>query len=200
MGYTSISRGEQTTLKDLQRNAMYLSTQTKKQFSMNLHAVELPLSSQALHDRNATPLCMRFFDDMVREVGSHILVIPNNASIADILAEAKRQLRPEWSMSGVLRLLEVADGRLMQLHRSEASARSLICLNKANIFYNSVRVEVDTDLNIPAGSTLIEVFHCDRNSQQAFAQPLLMTIGAGETAKNIKNRIRSKLNVPEQEF
>jgi hypothetical protein len=53
------TRTEQTTLKDLQRSAMYISAPTKK--PLHLHAIELPahIMRQAL-DRGSIPLCVSF--------------------------------------------------------------------------------------------------------------------------------------------
>jgi hypothetical protein len=46
----------------------------------------------------------------------------------------------------------------------------------------------------------MEIFHCDRQSQQAFAQPLLLGVAAGEKAGSIKARCKAKLQVPDAEF
>jgi ubiquitin carboxyl-terminal hydrolase 7 len=142
-------------------------------------------------------VCLRFFDDAVREVGSCVIVVPTMATPADILAEAKRHIRPDWNMTGPLRALEVVDGQIARLFH--ADSRGMLS-SKANIFYNSIRIEQDPDSVPPPGHTQLEVYHCDRSSQQAFAQPFVLTVSPGELCKAIKVRIRTKLNVPEQEF
>merc|ERR1719163_1231102 len=92
-----------------------------------------------------SPFCVRFYDDAVREVGSAILTLQSDGTVADILAEAARQLQPEWGIKEPLRLLEVTESRLHKLHSNTNTTpvSSLQCFNKANIFYHCLRVESD---------------------------------------------------------
>lgn len=194
-------RTEQTTLKDLQRSAMYISTPTKKPLS--LHAVELPFQpGRQVAARDMCPVCVRFYDEAVREVGSCIIVVPNTGTVQDILVEAKKQLQPDWGIQGSsLRCLEVTDGRLHKLYRPDATVRSLACFGKSNIFFHCLRVESDADsLNLAESQRLVEIFHTDRQSQQAFAQPFLMPVAVGEKAGVVKNRCKAKLRVADAEF
>jgi len=71
----------------------------KKPLSLSLHAVELPpaLSRQAV-DR--CPLCVRFFDDSVREVGSVVIMISETCVIKDVLGEAQKHILPNWGITG----------------------------------------------------------------------------------------------------
>jgi len=190
------TRNEQTTLKDLQRSTAYVSTAAAKK-PLSFHAVELPFhpGRQAI-ERGFCPLCIRFFDTAVREVGSCVVVVPINGAVQDILTEAAGKLQPEWSISGPLRAMEVMDGRLHKIHRPEVPVRSLACFGKSNIFYHGLRVEADTD----GGRLATEIYHCDRQSQQAFAQPLLLSLAAGEKSGSVKQRCKEKLNVPDSEF
>jgi hypothetical protein len=189
-------RADQMILKEIQQShPVYMTKMNKKPLS--LHAVELPVSRVAVHDRNSTPVCLRFFDDAVREVGSCVVVVPNVATPADILTEAKRHIRPDWNMNGPLRALEIVDGSIARLFR--ADTRGMLS-SKPNIFYHSVRIESDLESVPPPDHTQLEVYHCDRSTQQAFGQPFVLTVAPGELCKAIKARIRTKLNVPDQEF
>eukprot|EP00440_Ansanella_granifera_P045560 gb/GFBE01049357.1/.p1 GENE.gb/GFBE01049357.1/~~gb/GFBE01049357.1/.p1 ORF type:complete len:1302 (+),score=337.04 gb/GFBE01049357.1/:1-3906(+) len=187
----------QTTLKELQRSVSYFSTSPKK--PLTLHAVELPFEpgGRVLAEHLA-PLCVRFFDDHVREVGSEVIFVPNDGNITDVLNEARRHIQPEWGISGPLRALEVTDSRLHTICRPDHPVRGLRCFFQANIFFHCVRVEADQDL--AAGQRLVEIFHCDRSSQQAFAQPLLLPLAPGEKSGSIKQRCKEKLQVPDIEF
>lgn len=193
------ARNDQLSLKDLQRSAMYISSPTKK--PLLLHAVEAPASCSKALERGLAPFCVRFFDDAVREVGSCVVTVPSNGTVSDILAEAKKSLNPEWGITGALRVLEVSESRLTKIYRPEASVRALACFNKSNIFYNCLRVEADPETGtLPDGHRLVEIFHCDRQSQQAFAQPLLLGLAPGEKAASLKQRCKAKLQVPDSEF
>jgi len=190
----------ETTLKELQRTTTYLSAPAKRPLA--LHAVELPphLGRQAL-ERGLCTFCVRFYDDQVREVGSCVIAGPSSGTVQDVLAEAKRCANPEWGFAtGPLRVLEVVESRLHKLCKPDMMIRSLSCSSKSNIFYHCLRIEPDTDAGMPEGSKLMEIFHCDRQSQQAFAQPLLLALAPGEKSGNIKARCKAKLQVPDAEF
>jgi hypothetical protein len=190
------TRNDQMSLKQIQQsNPIYMTKMNKKPLA--IHVVELPVSGLAVHDRNSAPVCLRFFDDAVREVGSCVIVVPNTATPADILAEAKRHIHPDWNMNGPLRALEVVDGQITRLFH--ANSRGMLS-SKANIFYSSIRIEQDLESVTQCDHEQLEVFHCDRSSQQAFAQPFVLTVSPGELCKAIKVRIRTKLKVPDQEF
>lgn len=201
---THTVRSEQTTLKELQRTTGYLAPLAsggRRPAPLTLHAVELPFQpGREVFDRGLCPLCVRFFDSQVREVGSQIITVPNNGTVQDIINEASKHATPQWGITGPLRVLEVAEGRLHRHYRPDAPVRSLACFNRSNIFYHCLRVEADTDANMPEGHVLLEIYHCDRQSQQAFAQPLLVPVSPGEKAGSIKTRCKTKLQVPDSEF
>jgi len=164
--------------------------------------VELPLqlSRQPL-DRGLCALCVRFYDDAVREVGSQIVFAPNSGTVKDVLTEAKKHIQAEWGLNGDLRVLEVVDSRLHKLYRPDSLIRSLACVNKPNVFYHCLRIELDTDAEkTPENGKLIEIFHCDRQSQQAFAQPFFLAAQPGEKSGALKMRCKAKLQVPDSEF
>jgi len=150
-------------------------------------------------EKGLCPLCIRFFDDTVREVGSEVIFVHEDGNISDVLAEAQKFLKPEWGISGPLRALEMLESRLQKLYRPDHPVRGLACFSRANIFFNSVRIEADSD-SPGTGQRIMEIFHCDRSSQQAFAFPLLMTVAIGEKAGSIKHRCKKKLKVPDSEF
>jgi hypothetical protein len=187
-------RTEQISLKDLQRSAMYI--QTKK--PLILHAVEVPGAFAKTFERGNIAFCVRFYDSAVREVGNCIVTISQNGLVSDIIDEARKKMDPTWGINGALRLLEVSESRLHKLHRPETPVRTLACFNKSNIFYNSLRLEAaDPETS---DQKLYEIFHCDRQSQQAFAQPILMPLGQNEKSGSLKARCKAKLQVPDAEF
>jgi len=191
-------RDEHMTLKDIQRSAMYVSMPSKK--PLTLHAVELPFQPTQIFDRGLCPFCVRFFDDMVREVGSVTVCVKNNGTVSDILQEAKNEMRFEFNVSKPLRVLEVTDSRIHKNYRLDVPVRNLLCYSKSNIFFHCLRVEMDRESGNASGHKLIEIFHCDRHSQQAFAQPIVMAVAPGERAGSIKSRCKAKLDVPDVEF
>mmetsp|Transcript_129327 Transcript_129327/g.322393 ORF Transcript_129327/g.322393 Transcript_129327/m.322393 type:complete len:1329 (-) Transcript_129327:246-4232(-) len=197
-------QGEQTTtLKELHRTCSYLASAQggRRPAPLTLHAVELPFPpGREVFNQGLSPLCVRFFDAAVREVGSRIITVPNNGTVQDIINESQQHLQPQWGISGPLRVLEVSEGRLHRHYRPDAQVLSLACFNRSNIFYNCLRVEADPDSNLPEGHTLLEIYHCDRQSQQAFAQPILLAVAPGEKSGSIKNRCKMKLQVPDAEF
>lgn len=193
-----------TTLKELQRGTMFVTQPSKK--PLVLHAVEVPLQTmREVLDRNLMPMCIRFFDDAVREVGSEIILLNAVGSVyADVIDQAQRlvQQRGEWGMTGPLRCLEVSEARLSKICDPKSFlVRGQSSLAKSNIFYHSLRIEADPDSgSITERRKLVEIFHCDRQSQCAFAQPMLLLVELGEKSGSIKTRCKNKLRVPDTEF
>lgn len=194
----NVQASDQPTLKELLRMQMHASSGRRQ-----LHAVELPpeLGPQVFSP-DQVPLCIRFFDSAVREVGCVVIVMPVTATVADVLKEVSKpqHLQPQWGIAGPLRVLEVSDGRLLRIHGPEAGVHAFACCNRSNIFYNCLRVEADTEANLPAGHELLEIYHCDRQSQVPFGQPVLLAVAKGEESGAIKSRCKSKLQVPDNEF
>lgn len=198
-------QGEQTTLKDLKLSSSHLLPLVnpgRRRTEVHLHAVALPweLGSQVF-ERNLCPLCIRFFDAQVREVGSCLITVPTIGTVQDIMTEASAQLRPEWGITAPLRVLEVSEGRLHRICRPDHAITSLACFSRSNIFYHCLRVESDTEAGgLLEGHQLMEIYHCDRQSQQAWGQPLLMPVAPGEKSGAIKARVKAKYQISDGEF
>jgi hypothetical protein len=191
------SRTEATTLKEIQRSAMYIAAPSKK--PLTFHAVELPFPSARTQDRGLVPFCIRFFDDSVREMGNAVVMVADSGTVGDILSEARKHIDPEWGITGQLRLLEVADSRLHKVYPVSAPIRSLLCYGRPNIFYHSLRAEADSESSAGSAS-LVEIYHTDRSSGQAFCQPFLLSLSPGERVAQLKARCKAKLRVPDGEF
>eukprot|EP00928_Gymnodinium_smaydae_P087335 TRINITY_DN71608_c0_g1_i1.p1 TRINITY_DN71608_c0_g1~~TRINITY_DN71608_c0_g1_i1.p1 ORF type:complete len:1266 (-),score=243.44 TRINITY_DN71608_c0_g1_i1:366-3662(-) len=194
-------RTEQTTLKDVQRSVMYATVATKK--PLNFHAVQLPVQpDHNIYDRSMCPLCLRFFDDATREVGNTTILASSNGTVADVLAEAEKHIQPEWNITGSLRVMEVVDSRVHEIYKPDVPIRSLLCFTKSNMFYHCLRIEADPEAAVTGkdGKKILEIFHCDRQSQQSFGQPFLLSVTPGEKAASIKARVKTKLLVPDAEF
>jgi len=189
------------SLKEIQRHAPYVSPAGGKK-PLNLHAVEMPFQPGTFPGpENCAAFCVRFFDSAVREVGSEIFVLNINSTVKDLLTTAAQVIQPEWGIAWPLRALEVSDGRLHKLYRPDEQLRSLACCNKSNVIFHCVRVEADPDSGSMAeDEQLIEVYHCDRSSKQAFGHPLLLPAAPGEKAGSLKSRCKERLQVPEAEF
>jgi len=190
-----------STLKDIQRCAPYVSPAGGKK-PLNLHAVEMPIrpGTESL-ESNMWAFGVRFFDSAVREVGSAICTVnAATGTVEDLLRAAEPHIEPEWKISGPLRAMEVIDG-MATLWRPTDPLRNLHCYRKDNILYHAVRIEADLDAaTMSQDDRLIEVYHCDRSSQQAFGQPLFLPAVPGEKAGSFKNRCKERLGVPENEF
>lgn len=180
---------------------MYTTLPTKK--PLNFHVMELPFQPGVPGvERN---IGLRFFDEATREMGTAVISVPPHATAQDVCTEAEKHILPEWGISGQLRLLEVVESRIQDLHKPDTAVRNFSCFSKANLFYHCLRVEADPE-NVHApmsandGQKLVELYHCDRATQQSFGQPFLMSIAPGEKSLQVKNRIKAKLRIPDMEF
>ncbi|CAE7220777.1 UBP12 [Symbiodinium pilosum] len=197
----STSIHSRSTLKDIQRYAPYVSPAGGKK-PLNLHAVEMPFRPGADGlDSNFWAFGVRFFDSAVREVGSAICYVNvATGTVEDLLRAAEPHIEPDWKISGPLRAMEVIDG-MATLWRPTDPLRTLNCYGKYNVLYHAVRIEADLDTaSMSPEDRLVEVYHCDRSSQQAFGQPLFLPAAPGEKAGSFKTRCKERLGVPENEF
>jgi len=128
-------------------------------------------------------------------------MVPANGTVQDIMTEAARHLNPAWGITAPLRVLETVEGTLSKQYGPEVATNTLTCFHRPNIFYHCLRVESDAETaNGDDADVLLEIYHCDRASQQAFAQPLLLPVSRGEKSGSIKKRCKDKLQVPDTEF
>jgi len=184
----------------LEDMARYVSPSSNSRKHFTLHCVELPYSLDTGAYSTLQPVCIRFFDDQVREIGCEVVLVPIDGEVNDVIVEVQKQIIPEWNMSGQLRVLEVVESRVNKVLRPETPLRSSSC-TRTNIFYHSLRIEADREASSTASEQkLQEIFHCDRASQQAFGHPLMLAVSPGEKAGSVKQRCKEKLQVPDQEF
>lgn len=190
---------QRQTLKEMQRHAPYVPASAGKK-PLSVHVVEMPFRPGADGCDPNWAFGVRFFDSAVREVGSAMCILNFNSTVQDLLTAVAPKIQPEWKISGPLRAMEVIDG-LATLYRTTDLLRNLQCSAKLNILYHAIRVEADLDTeSMSPDDHLIEVYHCDRSSQQAFGQPFFLPAAPGEKVGSFKNRCKEKLGVPENEF
>eukprot|EP00913_Durusdinium_trenchii_P035565 g33282.t1 len=211
-------RSQMSLCLEMQRHAPYVPASAGKK-PLSVHVVEMPFRPGADGCDPNWAFGVRFFDSAVREVGSAMCILNFNSTI-----------QPEWKISGPLRAMEVIDGlatlyRTTDLLRNLQCSAKLNILYHAI----RVEADLDTESIYPSfekdvlptrrqhpdsiltfnhsGSAvtcqddhLIEVYHCDRSSQQAFGQPFFLPAAPGEKVGSFKNRCKEKLGVPENEF
>jgi len=187
------ARYEPLTLKELQVSAMYTTTPNSAS-RLGLHGVTLPFPPGI----PPLPVCVRYFDDVVREVGSVVFQVPASGTVRDILAEATKKCPPNLNLSTPFRLMEVVDSRIHKVCPPEMPVQNLFCFNKANLLYHCLRVE-SVGRN-EENKHVVEIYHCDRQSLQAFGQPMLLPLMSGEKGAAIKTLCKEKLRLSDVEF
>ena len=189
------------TLKEIQRHAPYVPA-TAGRKPLSVHVVEMPFRPGAEgYDSKRWAFGVRFFDSAVREVGSTTCILNGSSTVEDLLETVAPQIQPEWKISAPLRVMEVIDG-IATVYRPSDLLRNFQCSSKLNLLYHAIRVEEDPDATVSNGlmENLVEVYHCDRSSQQAFGQPFFLPAVPGERVGNFKARCKEKLGVPEGDF
>lgn len=134
-----------------------------------------------------------------------IIVFPNkNGTIKTLLEEAAKQIQFSEDSTRKLRLVEVANHKLLPRPREDTTLESLQPQDQmANQSHHKVfRIEevprdelllLDTEMLIP-------VAHFSKDIYSSFGIPFFIKARHGEPYRELKERIQRKLNVPEKEW
>ncbi|KAK3120269.1 hypothetical protein QOZ80_9AG0684800 [Eleusine coracana subsp. coracana] len=134
------------------------------------------------------------------EVIIHSIRLPKNSTIADVITDLKTKVELS-SPNADLRLLEVFYHKIYKIFPLHEKIENI------NDQYWTLRAEEipEEEKNIGPNDRLIHVYHSmkdpTQNQQiQNFGDPFLLLVREGETLAEVKKRIQSKLQVPDEEF
>jgi len=138
----------------------------------------------------------------LKETKELVLYPDKNAFVRDLLAEAWKQIQPMLSSdhqgTKKLRLLEVLSYKISSVQDEMTPIDYLTPQAKTyrieEIPGDQVSVEGDPD------KLLIPCAHFHKDLYATFGTPFLLLIRQGESFTSVKERIRTKLDVPEKEF
>lgn len=148
-------------------------------------------------------------NDRTEFVAEHDLRLPREVTVADVLTEMQRHLGEEYQ-GRQMRLLEIFSSRIYKVLPSTDPIDTL------NSQYWTFRAECipDEEINMEpdSGDSLVHVYHfvtdteANANATHVtsqvfnFGDPFIFRIGSEETAASVRERIRTKLNIPAEEF
>ncbi|KAK3717321.1 hypothetical protein QZH41_011551 [Actinostola sp. cb2023] len=130
-----------------------------------------------------------------------LVVWPNkNAQVSELLEEAAIQMDYSSSIVEKLRLLEIISAKVFNTIAHDTPLEDIV-----NQGQRSFRIEeIPTDeMNLKTNEILVGVAHFSKVfylKYQTFGTPFLIRISDGETISNLRDRIKSKVDLQDKEF
>lgn len=148
-------------------------------------------------------LKIAYHKDTTEECETYTLRLPKDSKVEEALCELRRRI-PDASSTEQLRLMEVFYHKIYKTYDAEDKIDSI------NDQYWTLRAEAvsEEERNMGPADKLVHVYHFttkDRVSgnttpMQTFGDPFFFVLREGETVREVRERIRSKLQVSEEEF
>ncbi|KAL7638741.1 UNVERIFIED_CONTAM: hypothetical protein RMT77_010274 [Armadillidium vulgare] len=140
--------------------------------------------------------CTWLGDKMKEEV--ELILYPNkNGTVADLLAEARKQVTLSENGSGKLRLLEISSNKVVMIPTESASLETLSVGSTRS--YRIEEIPSD-ELHLNEDEMLIPVGHFHKEAFSTFGIPFLLKVKQGEQFSHLRDRIQKKLDVPDKEY
>uniref|UniRef100_A0A7S2Z4X2 ubiquitinyl hydrolase 1 n=1 Tax=Chloropicon laureae TaxID=464258 RepID=A0A7S2Z4X2_9CHLO len=144
-------------------------------------------------------LKIAFHNDKTEEVDTYTLRLPKDSKVEEVLQELRRRIPNAGSEQ--LRLMEVFYHKIYKTYDENDKIDSI------NDQYWTLRAEAvsEEERNMSPNDRLVHVYHfTSRDSGSSnmtnFGNPFFFVLHEGETLVQVRERIRAKLNVSEEEF
>lgn len=134
------------------------------------------------------------------EVSVHSIRLPKQSTVGDVINELKTKVELS-NPNADIRLLEVFYHKIYKIFPPNEKIENI------NDQYWTLRAEEvpEEEKNIGPQDRLIHVYHFTKDASQNhvvqnFGEPFFLAIHEGETLAEVKERIKKKLHVPDEEF
>jgi ubiquitin carboxyl-terminal hydrolase 7 len=134
------------------------------------------------------------------EVSVHSIRLPKQSSVGDVINELKTKVELS-NPNADIRLLEVFYHKIYKIFPLNEKIENI------NDQYWTLRAEEvpEEEKNLGPQDRLIHVYHFTKDASQNhmvqnFGEPFFLAIHEGETLAEVKERIKKKLHVPDEEF
>ncbi|GJP56486.1 hypothetical protein CLOM_g15553 [Closterium sp. NIES-68] len=160
-------------------------------------ALDIPLPElQRLKTLNIT-----FHNSKAEEVSVHNIRLPKQSTVADVLADLKSKVELSHPKAE-LRMLQVFYNKIYKIFPLAEQIENI------NDQYWSIRAEEipEEEVNMGPQDRAIHVYHFNKDAGgqnqmlQTFGDPFFVVVGETETLAEIKERIKARLEVPDEEF
>eukprot|EP00246_Nothoceros_aenigmaticus_P013115 TRINITY_DN439_c0_g3_i1.p1 TRINITY_DN439_c0_g3~~TRINITY_DN439_c0_g3_i1.p1 ORF type:complete len:1081 (+),score=256.97 TRINITY_DN439_c0_g3_i1:216-3458(+) len=145
-------------------------------------------------------LKVAFHNVKTEELSVHNIRLPKQSTVGDVIAELKGKVELS-SEKAELRILEVFYHKIYKIFPSTEKIENI------NDQYWTLRAEEipDEEKDLGPHDRLIHVYHFTRDASQNhmvqnFGEPFFLVVRENETLLEVKDRIRWKLQVPDDEF
>ena len=118
-------------------------------------------------------------------------------TVADLLEEAKSQVKQLSSPDVSLRLLDITSHKIANVYEPDARIDSL--QGASSKLYRVEEIPPD-QVRVAENELLVSVVHFQKEIYTTFGHPFLLKIREGESFESIKDKIQKSLEVPDKEF
>jgi len=137
----------------------------------------------------------------LRDERELVLYPSRNATVGDMLGEAKKDSNLEWAEEGgtkTLRMVEIISNKIFSIARHETTLESLQqggtkTYRLEEVPADQLDMEEETELLVPVAHYTKEIF-------STFGSPFLIRLKVGETVGEVKARLQERLGVPDKEW
>ncbi|KAH9324584.1 hypothetical protein KI387_004762, partial [Taxus chinensis] len=148
-----------------------------------------------------------FYNSNVQEVSAHIITLHCESTVDDVI----RHLRGKMEMSNQqadLRILQISGHKIWKILSPNEKIKYMVSehatFRSQHVTYRGEEIP-EEERNKGPEDCIIHVYHFRRGSSQNdnienFGEPFLFLTRSGETLAQLKERIRKKLEVPEDQF
>lgn len=127
-----------------------------------------------------------------------IVLYPNKGGcVKDLLEEARKQAKLSKSGSGQLRMLDVVQSRISNVMREDVL---LECLQTSQQKTYRIEEIPHDELSMGMDDMLIPVAHFNKEPVNVYGIPFLLRLRNNEPFNKLKERIQTKLDLPDKEF
>jgi len=149
-------------------------------------------------------LKIAFHSESTEEVETYTLRLPKDSKVEGVLQELRRRIPDDQMASDQLRLMEVFYHKIYKIYDENDKIDSI------NDQYWTLRAEAisEEERTMSPTDKLVHVYHFTTKDTmsgastplQNFGNPFFFVLRENETMSQVKERIKAKLNVPEEEF
>ncbi|KAG9509762.1 Ubiquitin carboxyl-terminal hydrolase 7, partial [Fragariocoptes setiger] len=146
---------------------------------------------------NKKPFTCVWVNSKLKEEKELVLYPNKNGTVQDLLTEAKKQVELSEDGSGRLRCLEVTSFKITSRMTDDIL---LECLNPTGSKVFRIEEIPKDELNLGPDEFLVSVAHFYKDPWQTFGVPFFIKLKDKEPFSNVKERIQSKLDIPDKEY
>jgi ubiquitin carboxyl-terminal hydrolase 7 len=129
---------------------------------------------------------------------TYSVLLPNEATVADLLSKLATMVPLEKGLSGQIRLLEISGG--YRIDKIPAPTVPIVQVGSQWTVLRAEEMTVEEAATPVPGDRLVKVLHYSSLEETPFGVPFVVLIRGTDTVATLRAKIQKKLNVPDEAF